>query len=68
MNEAQIDELMHGHEADTVTTVLAMSWKDAHEYRSVKQNAGQRKMLIERAIEQYLEMRKRVQGAPLGQS
>lgn len=68
MNEAQIDELMHGHEADTVTIVLAMAWKDAHEYRSVKQNAGQRKMLVERAIEQYLEMRKRVQGAPAGKS
>lgn len=68
MNEAQIEELMHSHEADTVTTVLAMAWKDAHEYRSVKQNAGQRKMLIERAIEQYLEMRKRVQGASVGQS
>jgi hypothetical protein len=40
-----------------VTTALARSWFDAKEYRSVKQNAGQRMALIERAIREYLEMR-----------
>lgn len=36
---------------NTILRVLAMSWSDADEYRSVKQNAGQRKALIESAIE-----------------
>jgi len=50
-----IDGLLAGD--DTVLRVLAMSWMDAKEYRSVKQNSGQRRSLIERAIQDYEAMR-----------
>lgn len=46
-----IDGLLDG--GDTVLRVLAMSWMDAQQHRSVQQNAGQRLALIEKAIAEY---------------
>lgn len=51
----RIEAMLDGD--DTVLRVLAMSWMDAKEYRSVKQNSGQRRALIERAIKEYETLR-----------
>lgn len=48
MERADIERLVE--QGTTIERVLAMSWLDADDYRSVKQNAGQRKALIECAI------------------
>ena len=46
-----IDGFLDGD--DTVLRVLAMSWLDAQQHRSVQQNAGQRLAPIEKAIAEY---------------
>ena len=51
MTEREIETLLASGNA--VMWALAKSWMDAHEYRSVRQNAGQRKRKIELAIDQY---------------
>lgn len=61
--QAWIDGFLDGE--DTVLRVLAMSWMDAKNYRSVHQNAGQRMSLIEKAIREYEATRNRADGTPV---
>lgn len=42
---------------DTVSFVLALTWMDANEHRSVCENPGLRQALTERAIRQYVMVR-----------
>jgi hypothetical protein len=58
ITENEIIDFIDGY--DSVLRCLAMSWRDAKEYRSVKQNAGQRMSLIETAIEKYLQIIKKI--------
>lgn len=58
MERSEINELLDKAPTD-IHYVLAKSWVDADEYRSVKQNAGQRKSLIESAITQLDELIKK---------
>lgn len=52
MEREEIEKLLDCN--STILRVLAMSWCDADEYKSVKQNAGQRKSLIEVAIKEAM--------------
>lgn len=56
MERADVERMAeHG---TTIERALAMSWLDADDYRSVKQNAGQRKALIESAISEAQDLLK----------
>lgn len=54
INEENIKSFSKGITGHAVLRCLAMSWEDANEYRSVKQNSAQRKQMIEYAMKDYI--------------